>query len=288
MNSRGDSYSLTDDADFEYDPLADSGIQDDDDVDGSEDYDASEGQLGPTADARTTTPVVPEKDDREPQERIEDLFAAWKTRRRILLGILSFVDTPQSPDALQEKVDDLQRYDRSVYTGYDYASVLEEAGAITKINEDGSPFDEEAEQEPEIVEVDGARFYKPTDGKQFLWVATEDGRAYAQKDDPFTRLANLIEQEETYRGIYKDVLEFCSQDGGRSSQELDELVSSNPLTKSPYRHYSYFARKLEECEGLAWTTNWSTTEVGVRGLSELSFEVAGESTAETDDQKKGA
>ena len=143
------------------------------------------GQLAPSGDVQAKMLYEQKADDRTPEERIVDLFESLEPRRRVLLGILEYLDEPKRSDALQEKVVELQEYDHSVYSGYDYSLLLEEAGAIRKVSEDGSEFDEEEEQLPDIVEVDGERFYKPTDGKQVFWVVTDDGRAYREADDPY-------------------------------------------------------------------------------------------------------
>ncbi|MDR1183525.1 MAG: hypothetical protein LBK67_01860 [Coriobacteriales bacterium] len=266
--------------DFDYDPLADSGVDD-------EEPDESGGQQGPhveyPAKARTTSAP----DNRSAAQRIEDLFAALTPRRRVLLNILRFLDAPKHSDVLRQKVEELQKYDVSVYSGYHFSLLLDEAGAIRKVNEDGSAFDEEAEQLPDIVEVDGIKFFKPTDGKQVFWLSTDEGRAYLEADDPFARLAELIAEESRYQTIYKNLLEFCDSEAGRGADELAERIDGDPLVQTPRRYFSYFVKKLEDRGALLWAKKWHTTELGKRGLEQLFFENAEAAVEEARGQLTG-
>jgi hypothetical protein len=234
-----------------------------------EDLDESGGRLGPNTDFQAQAFYIQRSDDRPASERIEDLFQSFATRRRVLLGILRFLDELKRSDVLDEKVKELQEHDKSVYSGYNYSSLLEEAGAIRKVHEDGSDFDDEVEQLPDIVEIDGARFYKPTDGKQVFWLITAEGRAYLEADDPFGRLKELIQAEPQYQTIYQRLLEYCGDGVGKSGQELSAFLDNDPLLQDPRKYFSYFAKKLEDCDALVWTDAWQTTEFGNKGLELL-------------------
>jgi hypothetical protein len=248
-----------------YDPLADS-----------KDKDDGSGELGgqqkPLAGYQARVHKASASDNRSTAQRIEDLFVALAPRRRVLLAILRSLDTPKHSDALQQSVDELQANDLSVYSGYNFSLLLEEAGAIQKVHEDGSLFDENAEQLPDIVEVDGVRFFKPTDGKQVFWLVTDDGRTYIEADDPFGRLAGLIAGEPQYQTVYQSLLEFCDNESGRSVKELEELIDDDPLVQNPRKYFSYFTKMLEDCDALLWAKKWHTTELGKRGLKLLFAE----------------
>ena len=248
--------------DVDYDPLLDLEPDEDDLDDGG-------GQLAPSGEVQAKMLYEQKADNRTPEE-----FESLEPRRRVLLGILDYLDEPKRSDALQEKVVELQEYDHSVYSGYDYSLLLEEAGAIRKVSEDGSEFDEEEEQLPDIVEVDGERFYKPTDGKQVFWVVTDEGRAYREADDPFGRLTALLSKDEYYHEIYRDVLTACESEAGQTIDGLTAIVDANPRSKNPRRHSSYFAKHLEDCGALRWAGSWKTTEVGTKGLELLLEQMA--------------
>lgn len=253
---------LIDALDAEYDPLADFDADE-------EELDDAAGQQGPLTDPQTALAGAPKQDDRPASERIEGLFAAMPTRRRVLLAVLEYLDEPRRSDALLERVEELQEHDRAVYTGLDYAQLLLEAGAVRKTGADGSDFDEEAEQAPDIVEVDGARFYRPTDGKQVFWQATDEGRAYRAADDPFGGLRALAEEEPALRPVYRRVLEACLAEEGRSVVCLEALVNDDPLVQKPRRFCSYFVKRLEDCGALSWQGRWKTTGLGERALESL-------------------
>ena len=248
-----------------YDPLVELTIDE-------EDIDDSEGQLGPNTEYNAKAYYAIKPDGRSAAERIQDLFEALAPRRRVLLAILEYLDVPKRSDALDEKVNELQQNDISVYSGYNFSALLEEAGAIKKVDEDGEDCDEEAEQMPDIVEIDGVKFYKPTDGKQVFWLITDDGLAYLEADNPFGRLTELVADEQQYQRIYKSVLEFCNAEGGRTAAELSELIDDDPLVQKPRRYFSSFVKKLEDCNALMWGKKWQTTELGNKGLELLFVE----------------
>lgn len=246
----------------DYDPLLDEEF-------GEDEEDEPTGQTGPEQGATAKMMFSSTPPDLPAEERIARLFESLATRRRVLLDILRYLDAPKRSDALDRKVEELQEYDHAVYSGYDYSLLLEEAGAIRKVSEDGSDFDEEAEQLPDIVEIDGVRFYKPTDGKQVFWFITEEGQAYLDSDDPFERLTDLMAKDVKYHGIYRDVLEACQREGGSTIGQLNDIVEANPLSKNPRRHCSYFAKSLEDCGALRWAGSWQTTDIGQKCLDTL-------------------
>jgi hypothetical protein len=254
---------ILDTNDSGYDPLADL------EADGAH-IDESGGQQGPRTDLQAKALYASVSTDRSSSQRIEDLFVALAPRRRVLLSILAFLDTPKRSDALQQKVEELQTYDSSVYSGYNFSLLLSEAGAIQKQKEDGSAYDEEEEQLPDIVEIDGMKFFKPTDGKQVFWLITDEGRAYLEADDPFGRLAELLAEEPQYHVIYKNVLGACGADTGKTGEQLAKLIDNDPLVQEPRRYSSYFVKKLEDCSALEWAKTWRVTDVGKKGL-ELLF-----------------
>lgn len=251
---------------LDYDPLADTG-------DDEEDVDESEGQQVPTPNqeiAELQAARAQQADTRPASERIEALFKEMAPRRRVMLGLLRFLQEPKSAELLKDEVDRLQEYDYSVYTSANYAKLLERAGAIEKVNPDGSEFDEESEIQPEIVEVDGVGYLKPADGRPIYWVNTEDGQAYLDADAPLERLYQLLEENKTYETIYKRVLQACSVEGGLSIAQINAQVDKDPLVQSPRLFAPHFVDKLEKCDALRWEGKWKTTDIGTLGLERLA------------------
>lgn len=248
--------------DFGYDPLAVTKADE-------EDFDNLNGQAGPYTDVQAKSFYASPPKGRSAIERTQDLFAAMAPRRRVLLALLRYVEVPRQSDLFDQKVEELQKYDSSVYSGYDYSQLLREAGAIQKINKDGTSYIEDEEQPPDIVEIDGTAFFKPAEVKEVFWSITDDGLAYLEADDSYSDLKDLLAEQLHYCVIYKRILEFCSNEAGRSAGELSDLIDKDPLVQKPRRFFSYFVKKLEDSGALVWKETWKTTELGRRGLELL-------------------
>jgi hypothetical protein len=246
-----------------YDPLADL------EADSFDKVDESGGQQGPDTRFNAQALYAAPTADLPASKRIQQLFDTLAPRRRILLGILNFLDSAKHADALHEQVTELQRHDHSVYSGYDLSLLLHEAGAIQKVNADASPFDEAAEQQPDIIEIEGIKFFKPTDGKQVFWLITSAGQDYLSADDPYGRLAELLRAEPQYQPIYRQLLEFCTREQGRRATEIADMIGNDPLLQKPWRHFSFFVKNLEDCGALIWLDKWQTTDLGAKALEVL-------------------
>ena len=93
--------------------------------DADEDDFATEGYLG----TPHTDEPVRAVDTRPAAERIADLFGSMPPRRKTLLGILAFCETPQATDALDAEVERLQADNYSVYSPASLANLVEGAEA---------------------------------------------------------------------------------------------------------------------------------------------------------------
>ena len=129
------------DQEWQYDPLADA-----EDQEGSEQEEDPGDFTGKPIESLAGRPEdqTTKKDAKfeEPaSQRIEELFEKLSARRRVLSGILRFLEAPKSAAELNGEVERLQKHDFSVYTAANYAELLEEAGAIIKVDENGTPFE---------------------------------------------------------------------------------------------------------------------------------------------------
>lgn len=207
------------------------------------------------------------QDMRPARERIDELFTKFNPRRRVLAGILRYVDTPQTAENLQAKVEELQTYDFSVYTAANYGTLLEEAGAMVKTDENGVLFSESPEQQPKVVEIGGATFLKPAPWREVYWCATDDAREYLSADDPMARFQELLIRDAYYFDIYERILKACAEEGGAKTPILNALVDNDPLVQNPRYYTAHFTELLERCEALRWQGNWVTTEIGAALLN---------------------
>lgn len=254
-----------DEVDYDYDPLADT------DADTSEEDDPGDFTGAPIASLIKSDTAMPEPAapvcEQSARERIEALFEKFNPRRRVLEGILRFLDTPQSATALDAKVIELQTHDFSVYTATNYAALLETAGAITKTDENGILFSEAPEQQPLIVEVDGATFLKPAPWREVYWCATDDAREFLASNNPMERLRELLDRDAVYLPIYLRILDAASRDEGAKTPELNAIVDDDPLVQQPRLYTAHFTELLERCGALRWEGVWRTTEVGLTFLN---------------------
>lgn len=212
----------------------------------------------------------PDDSDLPAEQRIKRLFERMRTRRRVLLGMLDYLQEPRNPSDLTVRVDELQEHDYSMFKAVNYAALLEQAGAIEKLNDDGTPFDSTYEQAPDRVIVDGVRFYRPAVGRRILWCNTAAGQAYLDADRPADRLRAMLEEERRYAGVFQRVLAQCSVEGGTTMAAITPLVDDDPITVNPRLYAPHFVDLLEQCEAIRWDGSWHITEIGREGLALLA------------------
>ena len=260
------------DQEWQYDPLAD--VEDQEGSEQEEDPGDFTGKPIESLAGRTEA-QAPKKDARPEKpaaQRIEELFEKLNARRRVLSGILRFLEVPKSAAELNGEVERLQKHDFSVYTAANYAELLEEAGAIIKVDENGTPFADSPEQVPDIVTVDGADFLKPAPWREVYWLTTEPARARLAQNDPETRFRELMERDAQYKTIYVRILQAADCQEGATTPQLNELVDWDPLLKSPRLYTAHFTELLERCEALCWESVWKTTDIGRTLLAERGDE----------------
>ena len=204
------------------------------------------------------------EDTRPAAIRTAELFEQMKTRRTVLLGILDLCREPVSAARVFAYVEEAQAANISVYGGEALCKLLTRAGALEKL--------EPSDQEPAVVEVDGAACYAPAPRMEVCYVATPEGLAVLEADKPADRLIAALEREPQYKPIYLRILVACDEEGGKSAADLGVLVDHDPLVQSPRRWAAYFFNILRDCGALVWNRTWQTTEVGRAGADRLARE----------------
>ena len=111
----------------------------------------------------------------------------------------------------------------------------------------------------ETVELE---FLEVADERPGLWVATPEGLEVVDEQDDAGEIRDLLAAEPKYLDIYHQILDFCTEDGGRSAKELDRLVNDSPLLEEPRRYSGYFVGRLERKGALEWRGGWCTTQAG--------------------------
>ena len=243
--------------DYGYDPLAD--VPDDEEDEDPGDFTGA--PFGNLSDPHPI-PVADRVDEAPASERIASLFERFNPRRRVLTGLMRFVDVPRTAAEVDEKVAELQKHDFSVYSGANYAALLEDAGAIVKTDENGVPFKESPERPPQVVEVDGVEFLKPGPWREAFWLATDDARAFLAKDDPMARFKELLSRDAKYLDIYLRILDAADAEGGTTTANLNALVDNDPLVQKPRYYTAHFTELLERCDAIRWEGTWVVTDIG--------------------------
>lgn len=204
-------------------------------------------------------------DDRPAEVRTAELFERMKPRRKVLLGVIDLCREPAEVPAVNERIDELQAAQRSVYDGPALTALLERAGAIERLQE-AEP------QEPKTVVVDGVEYLEPAEKITVRYQSTPAGLAMLQADRPAERLDAALEKDAIYKPIFLRILKACGEEGGKSAKELGALVDSDPLLQSPRFWAAHFFNILGECDALVWNGTWQTTELGWQTVEALELE----------------
>ena len=257
-------FDIDDALDEVYDPLADEGLDDDDELDfpvaGGDNLKLQESHVAP----------VPEHDVRPASVRIAELFNGMQARRKTLLAILKHCKEQQPVFDVADYIGVLKERDHSVYSANDFCNLLEHAGAIERVDQDGEPY-REVELEPNIVVVDGVEYLEPNTPPPAFWRTTQAGLDYAQADDPQAQIQQIFEEEPIYLPIYKQVLTMCAESDGATAKALAKSIDSDPLLKRPRYYSSRFVEKLNRAGALEWAgKTWHITDSGLIALDSLA------------------
>ncbi len=219
---------------------------------------------------------TPEYASRPAIERTKELFGYMYPHRMSLYAILEAAQQPISNDAMEEVIKEIQQRKFSVYAPTNLCTMLETAGALQSVTEEGEPYERTAGV-PDIVVEDGEEYYVPTSPAPIYWLATEAGTQMLNERDPEAKLKRQLEGDKKYWSIYKRVMRMASADDGVSMPELSVAVDKDPLISKPQRIYfvQHFVELLERCEAIAWNgKKWKLTELGMKAYQEDFADVA--------------
>lgn len=223
----------------------------------------------------------PEYAARPAEERTRELFAQMHPHRISLLGILNAAKQPISSTAMVDVAETLRKQKFNVYSANNLCTMLEVAGALDRVLEDGSSYGS-YEPTPNVVVIDGEEYYEPTRPPQVFWQTSDAGQIMLDENDPYGRAQELFVRESDLLPIYKQVLQIAQ--AGASMATFSKKVDANPAIAEPRRFFvQHFVESLERCEALAWDgKQWVITPVGTHILEELlAFVEAAEEFEET-------
>ncbi len=232
-------------------------------------------------------------------ERLAKLVDTMPGQTKMLVRILDFCRERRATDEVLNAVAAWQKLNFSVYEPAVLCSLLEKAGGLEHVNEDGTPYVQQADAdtlqavsdaaqdeadgkkgdqagaapageaglvgEPEGGEVPEEDFddscAEPEPQRPSFWVATQAGLDLVAEHDPRAHVAQMLEDEACYMPVYRELLEKLA-DGPMTKKEIDVIVRANPASESPRRLGGYFVDRLERIEAIEWTGAWSITEIG--------------------------
>lgn len=231
--------------------------------------------------AQTASLIAQEKaeeavyEQMDPPQRIATLMKQMPTRRKELLTIMGMCDAPTSFAEVEAAVKQIQQLNETVFTSANLCALLEKAGALERVLEDGSPYPAES-FEPRVVEDEqGNKHLEAVEPPAVYWVSTQAAIDAVASDDPGARLSELLASDAGYLPIYRRVLSMASAEAGTTTKALGDAIDDDPLVQEPRYFAMHFAGRLEEAEAIAWTgTVWKTTELGSVKLAELETEEA--------------
>jgi hypothetical protein len=175
------------------------------------------------------------------------------------------------------QVEGLQANNQSVFSAATLVGLLEGAGALRRVDAEGNDFVAPKDRGDEDVATElGEPAEAPTDGQEaeggveylepavaasFFWLATPEGLAAVEDDDPRARLQKLVEDDTFYLPVYREILEALA-DGPLTKPQLDVMVKAHPLTQDRQHLTGYFLDRLERADAIAWTNPWTITDLG--------------------------
>lgn len=256
----------------DYDPFA-SDEEDRGEPDQYVDGEAVDPEYSPEAPSNLDAPEAAEDecaDDRSPEERIADLMSSMGLRAATLRRIIALCEQPRRVCDVNEHIDLLQESTYSVFSPANLCALLERSGALRRVREDGSPYDE-AELAPRaIVDEDGLEYLEVTQAPQVCWMATPEGLQAVADYEPSAEIWAMLNSDSTYLPIYERVLRLCAQRDGATIAAISQAVDNDPLVQNPRYLGLYFVERLERVGALEWASPWRITQAGAHVLGELS------------------
>lgn len=291
--------------DDDFDPLADL------DLDEGERDDAEAGYLPPIPDADKS--VVPPPVELSPAERIEKLLAGMPGQQFRLLRAVELCAEPRTLEEAAAALDEAHPSPTSVYSSVQVIQLLERAGALERLEDEGAgdaPAEGEEDRATEAMGESADADIAPS--------AAEDGEALAEGEEPEgdfisvtpappcryqatqagfdaiaahvneDRIVQKIVEEKRYLPIFQRVLEMTAREGGCPTKELDAAVDGDPLCAEPRRFCGFFRGKLEETGAIEWRDTWTITDLGRSVLASDLFDAASSAEGAADPSLLGA
>ena len=183
-------------------------------------------------------------------------------RRPVLVSILGWCEGGCLNSELTEKVDVLQEDNRSVYGTTTLCRMLERAGALELEMPETSDAHEDVEEGVEYLEI--------KERVDPVWRTTEAGSAvHAQMTSGASFRDIVLDRDSLYLEVYRAVMNAVDEHP-RTKVEIEELVDTFDVVKSPRRFGAHFIDMLERTDALEWKNHaWQLTDLGRTMMPEV-------------------
>lgn len=232
---------------------------------------ANDQELGFEPTPNAALAAAESQNDRAPEEAFDDLMTKMHTQRPIFFEIMRRCESPTAASEIDAVIDKMQKSNASVYTAATLCTILQQAGALVKVHDDGAPYVCE-QSEPEIVTIDGVDYYKPSQPRKVYWMSTDLAKRKLAANKPAERLDALLADEQTYLAIYRRVLEMSARPEGATTEQFAKTIDDDPLMQKPRYYAPRFVNKLEQCEAIEWKGAWFITGIGTAALEHIATE----------------
>lgn len=221
-------------------------------------------------------------DARTPEQRIDDLMDSMGLRAATLRRIIVLCEEPCRVCEVNERVEALQQSTYSVFSAANLCALLERAGALRRVCEDGSPYEVVDTSPRTLVDENGLEYLEVTEAPPVYWVATPEGLQAVARYAPAEGIRSLLFADDAYLPIYERVLCLCAEPDGAPMATIAQAVDNDPLVQNPRYLGSYFVERLERVGAIEWASPWRITESGAQVLGELGVASAPQAREEED------
>lgn len=233
--------------------------------------DTQNGSWVPETPRQSAQPAQPVKkaDTRTAKQRIDDLYHQMAPQHLVFNTILQTCKKRAPFDEVEAAVGQITQYMASVYSAANYCCMLKAAGALARVTDDGTPYDQYV-NEPELVVVDGQEFLRPRPAPKSYWELTQEGCRRLEAYDPHAQLQEIYAEHPQVLPIFKRVLTLLAQSqDGLPLSKIADAVDDDPLVQKPRFYAGHFLERLERADAVQWRDAWCITQIGRESLEQL-------------------
>lgn len=231
-------------------------------LDSYEVFEEGEQRVGEAADGDVIDAPLSSKD------RLARLLADVQGLKPVFVGTIEFCRSKRRPAEVDECYEDLTEYNFCNFSPVRMRALLEEAGALCYIEDEGAVADQAgrsvtADADAPLADEQDAEgdYYEIAVRPEGWWQATEEGLAVIDSVDPVGDALQMIGAEPEYEGAYRLLLQALAE-GGKSLDALQESIEGDAAIASGRRYVSALIKRLEENAIVEFKGTWRLLPAG--------------------------